>query len=78
MSSPEFQRKVEPTDQERIQKAIELGFRFGGIDGDHHKMWVIDQIIRILAGDEYEALVTEACDGEDGPDTYEWETGIAP
>ena len=28
--------------------------------------------------DEYRALVARAQDGEDGPQTYEWEVGIAP
>jgi hypothetical protein len=28
--------------------------------------------------EEYQELVAEACDGEDGPETYTWETGIAP
>lgn len=28
--------------------------------------------------DEYKKLTKEACDGEDGPDTYEWDEGIAP
>lgn len=31
-----------------INKAIELALNYGGIDGDHHKMWVIDQILRVL------------------------------
>lgn len=64
---------------ERSDKAIELAVRFGGIDGDHHKAWVIDQMVRILAGDEqYQQIVAEARDGEDGPETYGWEEGIAP
>lgn len=28
--------------------------------------------------DEYNALVADACAGEDGPETYRWDTGIAP
>ena len=28
--------------------------------------------------EDYKALVSEACNGEDGPQTYSWETGIAP
>lgn len=30
--------------------ALEYINSYGGIDGDHHKMWVIDQICRILKG----------------------------
>lgn len=28
--------------------------------------------------DEYRKLVADAKDGADGPDSYEWDTGIAP
>jgi hypothetical protein len=28
--------------------------------------------------DEYKKLVADACAGEDGPATYDWDTGIAP
>lgn len=62
----------------RIPDAIALAFQYGGIDGDHHKAWVIDQMIRILAGDGYARLVAEANDGEDGPNTYTWNEGIVP
>jgi hypothetical protein len=64
--------------EERSAAAIELAIRYGGIDGGHHKMWVIDQMIRILAGDKYDSLIKAACDGEDGPETYDWDVGIAP
>lgn len=66
------------TEAEKIKAAIELAVQYGGIDGAHHKTWVIDQMVRILAGDDYEKTVAEACDGEDGPETYEWDCGIAP
>ncbi len=66
------------TETERINEAIELAVRYGGIDGSHHKDWVIDQMVRILAGERYTQIVREACYGEDGPDTYSWETGVAP
>lgn len=63
---------------DRIERAIELAVACGGIDGDHHKAWVIDQMVRLLAGDDYDRIVEEARAGEDGPDTYEWDCGIAP
>ena len=65
------------TDEERIALAL-VAARDGGIDGAHHKMWVIDQMVRALTGPNYERWVRAYCDGEDGPDTYEWDTGIAP
>lgn len=64
--------------EERIQAAIDLAVQYGGIDGAHHKTWVIDQMVRALAGDRYEQIVKDAKAGEDGPDTYEWDEGIAP
>lgn len=66
------------TEDVRIQEAIDVAVRHGGTDGDHHKAWVIDQMVRILAGDNYERIVVEAKAGEDGPDTYEWDCGIPP
>lgn len=67
---------LEATDP--VGMALEIAVRWGGIDGDHHKAWVIDQMVRALAGDGYEALVADAKNGEDGPETYEWGVGIAP
>lgn len=47
------------TEKERISDAIEMAVMYGGIDGAHHKNWVIDQMVRILAGDDYERIVLE-------------------
>jgi hypothetical protein len=62
---------------ERIEKALDMA-GYGAFDGAHHKMWAIDQMVRILTGDGYDAWVKDYCAGEDGPSTYEWDTGIAP
>lgn len=61
-----------------IEDALEVARRHGGHDGEHHKAWVIDQMVRALLGDRYEAWVADAKAGDDGPDTYEWDEGIAP
>ena len=61
-----------------VQAAIKLGLRYGNIDGGHHKMWVIDQMIRILAGESYDAIITASKVGVDGAETYGWNIGIAP
>lgn len=61
-----------------IKEAVDLAVAYGGIDGSHHKDWVIDQMVRVLSGDEYDDVVRNACNGEDGPNTYEWDIGIAP
>ena len=66
------------SDAEKIRRAKERIIGFGGIDGDHHKAWVIDQIFRILCGNDYADEVAKAKDGADGPDTYSWDEGIAP
>jgi hypothetical protein len=62
----------------RIDRALECAISYGGIDGDHHKAWVIDQMIRWLTGDKYDSIVEDACAGEDGPNTYSWDCGTAP
>ena len=62
----------------RIDEAIAIAVRYGGIDGDHHKAWVIDQMVRALADVRYASIVAEAKAGADGPDTYSWDEGIAP
>ena len=63
---------------EKIRQAIQLAVQYGGHDGDHHKAWVIDQMVRVLAGSEYDRVVADACAGEDGPNTYGWDVGIPP
>jgi hypothetical protein len=70
-------RNVDETD-EAIATALARILQSGGVDGDHHKAWVLDQVARILAGDAYPALVKYVKDGEDGPDTYGWDEGIPP
>ena len=65
---------------DRIDAALRVAVRYGGTDGDHHKAWVIDQMVRALVGDNkrYESFVAAAKLGEDGPDTYEWDEGVPP
>lgn len=59
-------------------KAIDIALEYGQTDGAHHKMWVIDQMLRALTGDDYDRIITDYCTGSDGPDTYWWDEGIAP
>lgn len=78
---------------ENIENAIRMAVRFGGTDGGHHKAWVIDQMVRALCGcksgeneyidmystnEKYEEVVRKAKSGIDGPNTYDWDEGIAP
>lgn len=68
--------------QERIERALGIAWRYGQIDGDHHKMWVIDQMVRALCGNEEEYAdwveTYEAPLSNNRYDYYEWNTGIAP
>ena len=57
-----------------VEMALEIAFRFGQIEGDHHKAWVIDQMIRSLLRDRYYEWVE---DYEDNGN-YVWDVGIAP
>lgn len=61
-----------------IEAALDLAMRYGGINGEHHKTWVIDQMVRALTGTDYANWVQESKVGEDGPNTYTWDEGIAP
>ncbi len=46
-----------------IAKALDFAVRYGGIQGDHHKAWVIDQMVRALTGcPEVEASAVD-CNG---------------
>jgi hypothetical protein len=51
---------------------------FHVLPDQHHKDWTIDQMVRKLTADDYDNVITEAKSGEGGPETYEWNTGIAP
>ncbi len=35
-------------DKEKIRQTLALAGQYGGIDGEHHKAWVIDQMVRVL------------------------------
>lgn len=63
--------------EERIKKALKYAWSYGQIDGGHHKMWVIDQMVRALLEDEYEEWV-KRYETPDGDDYWEWDIGIAP
>jgi hypothetical protein len=63
--------------QRRIKGALKA-LEDGQIDGADHKAWTIDQAVRALTGDNYAQWVVDFCAGEDGPETYTWDEGIAP
>lgn len=65
----------------KIVEALELAFQYGTCDGSHHKMWVIDQMVRVLLGPEKYELWVAKFNGpadEDGCTEYEWDVGTPP
>ena len=81
----EYEEAIEDADvlltawaKERDARVLDFINEWGGFDGAHHKQWVLDQLVRIVAGDGYEKWVAEHRAGDEGPDTYEWDEGIAP
>lgn len=71
--------------KQRIDKALEIAFEFGQIDGSHHKAWVIDQMVRELLGDDYKKKIEKYMfDGQDPVEAvqnenyFKWDIGIAP
>ena len=72
--------------KKKIEEALDIAMSYGSCDGSHHKMWVIDQMVRALTGPRYEEWVT-AARGEKMFDDeyleefeyeYEWDEGIPP
>jgi hypothetical protein len=61
-----------------VDAALDCARRYGGIDGAHHKAWVIDQMVRALTGRLYDDWVQDARTGEDGQETRDWDTGTPP
>ena len=65
-------------DKEKIEKAIKIAWQYAQYDGSRHKMWVIDQMVRVLLGEtEYRNFI-EAYQTPDGEDYYTWDMGVAP
>lgn len=60
--------------KEVIEEVISIADKYGQIDGSHHKLWVIDQMLRLLLGEKYQDFIKDY--EENGE--YTWDTGIAP
>lgn len=65
---------------DRINETVELIRTCGGFDGEHHKQWVLDQVLRNLLQDTYESVIAEwnAETDEDGELYSPWDEGVAP
>lgn len=76
--------------EKRIENALAFLSIWGQVEGDHHKAWVIDQVVRALCGcewnfndsffqnEEYKDWVSGYCYDDNHVMEYEWDTGIAP
>lgn len=64
--------------EKQINEALDLAFEYAQIDGGHHKMWVIDQMVRKLTGINYKEWVNNYEYDEETEEEYDWDTGIAP
>lgn len=62
----------------KIMKVVEIIEQYGGIEGDHHRAWVLDQVVRTITDEYYEDWVKSYNQGEEGPNSYAWDKGIAP
>lgn len=47
----------------RVGKALDYAVMYGGIDGGHHKAWVIDQMVRALCGCPMVDATATDCNG---------------
>lgn len=70
-------KRIEELEEER-ESVLDLIFEYGQIDGEHHKIWVIDQIVRILTKDKYNEWIKNYVYDEETGDIYSWDKGIAP
>ncbi len=52
-------------DRKRIEEALKIA-QDGAVEGDHHKMWVIDQMVRALTGCPMETKVVASVRFIDG------------
>lgn len=57
------------------ERAAAIALRYGTAEGEHHKQWVIDQMLRIIAGMAYPEIINVF---NDNADSEKWDTGIAP
>jgi hypothetical protein len=69
------------TSEDKINEAIKIAAAWGQNEELHHLRWVVDQMLRVLAGEHgYARIVAESRIGPNGePDAFPpWDEGIAP
>ena len=63
------------SDEKRIDKALDIAYDYGSAEGDHHRAWVIDQMVRALCPNDDEYMKFRA---RLSMDLIWWDEGIAP
>lgn len=58
----------------RMKEAVETVTNVMSIDGEQHKVWALDNIVQVLAGEDYDSLV-ENFQADTGK---KWNRGIEP
>lgn len=65
--------------EETIVDVVNFILENGQHDGEHHKQWVLDQVVRMLAQNDYADTIKAAFGEEDDEDgTGYWDVGIPP
>jgi hypothetical protein len=67
----------------KLREIEKLVINYSQIDGSHHKLWVFDQIMRIIKEDKYDEFVkwyeyTDEHGKIINEKIYDWDKGIAP
>lgn len=69
-----------PTEKAMKAAAVGVAAKWAMVDGERHKQWVIDQMLRRLLGDEgYRHWVDQWHNAQEDDEVFvEWDTGVAP
>lgn len=79
-AKPAAEAPVLPHELElRIADALSMAVRYPATDGEHHKAWIVDQVVRRLTGCLDDGEVTaEYLRFREEEDDWDWDEGIAP
>ena len=66
-------------DSDKIEEALSIAYSYGQLDNIDNKMWVIDQMVRVLCKneDDYKDFIT-AYEMQVGDEKPVWNTGVSP
>lgn len=79
----QFLRLIEDDGEARLTadgkaEALELLFRYGQLKDSREKDWLIDQLLRSIAGDHYEDFLAIYSIDEEFGSSYSWSPGEPP